>query len=141
MIVVLFGQPGSGKTTLAKKLKGFTNLDGDELRNLYVNQDYSRQGRVKNLNRASDLALFLHSRGENVVLSLVYPYWETREYLRSLYKDVRFVYLVYDYSRGKDNYQVKDFEMPSLEEQVLCLSTSLLTEEECLEDINKFLES
>lgn len=141
MIVVLFGQPGSGKTTLAKKLKGFTNLDGDELRNLYTNRDYSREGRIKNLNRASDLALFLHSRGENVALSLVYPYWETREYLRNLCRDVRFVYLMYDLSRGKDNYQVKDFEMPSLEEEALCLSTSKLTEEECLEDINRFLES
>ena len=84
MIVVLFGQPNSGKTTLAKKLKGFTYLDGDELRELYHNKDFSYEGRLRNLNRASDIALFLHSRGEDVCLSLVYPYREAREYLRSL---------------------------------------------------------
>ena len=32
MILVLFGQPNSGKTTLAKQFPSFKNIDGDELR-------------------------------------------------------------------------------------------------------------
>ena len=51
----LTGQPASGKTTLAKlllnKLKNqygeniFLNIDGDDLRDLFQNKDYSRKGR------------------------------------------------------------------------------------------------
>ena len=59
MIVVLFGQPCSGKTTLAKELKAY-NVDGDKLRTIFTNKDYSKEGRIKNLNRASDIAHYLN---------------------------------------------------------------------------------
>lgn len=53
MIYWFTGQPGHGKTTLAlalvKQLKrqGYApfHIDGDDLRELTTNQDYSRQGR------------------------------------------------------------------------------------------------
>ena len=50
-------QPGSGKTTLAKELlaelrndflkEKLINIDGDDLRNVSKNQDYSKEGRIK----------------------------------------------------------------------------------------------
>ena len=50
----LTGQPASGKTTLANMLidnfnkngheKDFYNIDGDDLRDLFQNKDYSRKG-------------------------------------------------------------------------------------------------
>lgn len=133
MIVVLFGQPHSGKSTLADRLD-FHNIDGDRLRELFSNKDYSRQGRIKNLNRASDIAHYINSVEDSVVLSLVYPYKEARDYLRSLTNDILWVYLTYSGERGRENFHVKDFEAPD-EEDVLSLDTSKLSIEECVNAI------
>lgn len=135
MIIVLFGQPHSGKSTLAKQLN-YKNIDGDELRELFANKDYSREGRIKNLNRASDIAHYLNSNGENITLSLVYPYKEARGYLNSLTDDVLWVHLYYTEPRGRENFHVKDFELDLLEENVLSLNTSELSVEECIKKIN-----
>ena len=90
MIIVLFGQPHCGKSTLANILKeklSLSNIDGDDLRDLFKNKDYSREGRIRNLNRASDIAHYLNSTTDkDVILALVYPYKEAREYLNSLEK-------------------------------------------------------
>jgi adenylylsulfate kinase len=141
MIIVLFGQPCSGKSTLANILTAklpADNIDGDDLRELFVNKDYSREGRIKNLNRASDIAHFLNHKNKgyvHVVLSLVYPYKEARDYLRSLNPEVKFVYLHYAGERGRENFHVKDFELDLSEEEVLTLNTSRHSEEECIKQI------
>lgn len=138
MIVVLFGQPNSGKTTIAKQLSSCTNIDGDELRELFSNKDYSREGRIKNLNRASDIAHYLHRHGNNVTLSLVYPYKEARDYLRSLEPETKFVYLTYELDRGREQFHVEDFEYPDKDE-ALYLNTEWLTEEECIKQIYQYV--
>ena len=139
MIIVLFGQPGAGKTTLAKQFPSCKNIDGDELRELFDNKDYSKEGRIRNLNRASDIAHYLHRHGNDVVLSLVYPYKEARDYLRSLESEVRFVYLYYRGNRGKEQFYVRDFELDLLEENVWTLDTSILSEEECIKQIYEYV--
>ena len=58
MIIWFTGQPGSGKTTLANELilnlkrdfpdKKLINIDGDDLRSISKNKDYSKEGRIKN---------------------------------------------------------------------------------------------
>lgn len=135
MIIVLFGQPHSGKSTLANELEGH-NIDGDKLRALFNNTNYSREGRIQNLNRASDIAHYINSNIGNTVVSLVYPYKEAREYLNSLTKDVVWVYLTYEGERGRENFHVQDFDTPT-EEQVLHIDTS---KETITESINKILE-
>ena len=134
MITVLFGQPGSGKTTLATQLEADFHIDGDHLRTMFKNTDYSKQGRINNLNRASDIAAYLHYNGNDVVLSLVYPYKEARDYLNSICNDVRWVYLVYEIDRGKEQYHVTDFEYPGSGE-ALYLNTEWITEEDCIKEI------
>jgi GTPase SAR1 family protein len=134
MIVVLFGQPHCGKSTLANEFP-VHNIDGDKLRELFVNKDYSREGRIKNLNRASDIAFYMDSVGQDVILSLVYPYKEARDYLNSLTKKVAWVYLTYEGERGRENFHVKDFEIPK-EESILHLDTSKLSIKECVGKIN-----
>jgi len=139
MIVALFGQPNSGKTTLAKMFYNYKNLDGDELRELFANKDFSREGRIRNLNRASDIAHYLHRHGNNVILSLVYPYKEARDYLNSLEDNVVWVYLHYDGERGREAYHVKDFELDLLEENVLTLNTSEIPVDDCFSKINRYI--
>jgi adenylylsulfate kinase len=80
MIYWFTGQPGAGKTTLAKQLKDYlypSNIvlvDGDDIRDVFQNKDYSEAGRRKNIEKAQDIALFLNSKGFDVIVSLVSPY-------------------------------------------------------------------
>jgi adenylylsulfate kinase-like enzyme len=138
MIIVLFGQPHSGKSTLANILvDDFTseNIDGDILRNIFQNKNYTREGRIINLNRASDIAHYINETSEkHVILSLVYPYKEARDYLNSLTNDVLWVYLTYSGERGRENFHVQDFEAPT-EENVTFLDTSRSSIAECIKQI------
>ena len=140
MVIVLFGQPGSGKSTIANKLlktyKSAHHIDGDKLRELFVNKDYSREGRIKNLNRASDIAAYLNSVGEDVIISMVYPYKEARDYLNSLINNVNWIHLTYIEDRGKSSYYVTDFDIP-YNEHILELNTSNLTIGDCINEIYK----
>lgn len=140
MILVLFGQPHCGKSTLARKLVDDTswNIDGDQLRDVFKNKDFSREGRLRNLNRASDIAVYMNSLGSDIVLSLVYPYKEARDYLNGLSDDVKWVYLTYEGERGRENFHVKDFEIPT-EERILHLDTSRLSISECVESIKRYV--
>ena len=139
MIIALFGQPHSGKSTIANQFPDHVNIDGDQLRKIFANKDYSREGRIRNLNRASDIAHYLNSVGKCVTLSLVYPYKEAREYLNSLTPDVKWVYLHYDGERGREAFHVEDFELDVLEEKVLPLNTSKLSVNECIQLINDYV--
>ena len=143
MIIVLFGQPHSGKTTLANELCSDTcahHVDGDALRDVFKNKDFSREGRIKNLNRASDIAVYLDATSNcDVILSLVYPYKEARDYLNSLTEDVKWIHLEYAGERGREAYHVKDFELPSPEATVLPLSTSQDSIEECVNKIKQYV--
>ena len=75
MIYWLTGQPGSGKTTLASWIQASFPVksmivDGDDIREIFVNKDYSEEGRRKNIERAQTLAKFLHHKGYTVIVSL-----------------------------------------------------------------------
>jgi len=143
MIIVLFGQPHSGKTTLGHLLKNsFKNvhhLDGDALRTLYDNTDYSKEGRIANLNRASDIAAYLDSKDLDVVMSLVYPYMEARTYLNELVPNVKWIYLTYDGERGREKFHVKDFDYP-IGEDVITINTSNQSVNDSLVEILRLVQ-
>ena len=92
MIIWLTGQPGSGKTTLAneiiKKMKSdnpsikIINLDGDDLRTINKNQDYSKEGRIKNISIAISIMRFLANKDYICVISIVAPYRFLRDELK-----------------------------------------------------------
>ena len=124
MIVVFFGQPTSGKTTLCKEFFGWLKkntknkvhyMDGDKFRYVFSNKDYSRGGRIKNLNLASDIAHYEQSLNDVVLMAFVYPYEECRKYLEQHGDRVLWVYLKYDVEekRGRENFHVIDFEEPT----------------------------
>lgn len=148
MILLLYGQPASGKTTLAESLKshapdrddspmGMMAIDGDRWRAVTGNTDYSREGRMRNLRAAFDMALYLEREGFFVVLSFVTPYEEMREHLRSRAMCFREAFLVYGGDRGRNSYFVQDFEEPGTD--VLRLDTGRLSESECLESILQYI--
>jgi len=141
MILLLFGQPGAGKTTLATALKdsipvgdnapAVIHIDGDRWREVTRNKDYSREGRIRNLKGAFDMALYLEREGFTVILSFVTPYAELRDHLRSHSRSYREVWLTYQGDRGRNSFFVPDFEAPG--EEVLTLDTSVLSPMECID--------
>lgn len=144
MIIVLFGQPHSGKTTLARELdNNHYLLDGDRFREVFQDKNFTREGRIKNLNRASDIAVFMHSIYNKITLSMVYPYQEARDYLTEMCNrlgiDIFWVYLEYTGERGREAFHVKDFELPTPEATVLPLLTSQHSIEECVNKIKQYV--
>ena len=119
MIYWFTGQPGHGKTTLAKALiqhlenagQKVFHVDGDDLRELTVNIDYSKEGRINNIKRAQTIAHFLHSKGEMVVVSLVAPYRDIREEFKSQ-TEVQEIYVHTSEVRGRENKHAADYEPP-----------------------------
>jgi len=123
MIYLFTGQPGSGKTTLAKKLqfwlqtdkknwrKSVFHIDGDQLREIFPNTDYSKEGRYKNINKAFDIAKYLDSCDTDVVISMVSPYRELREKFKSECK-VTEIYCHTKKMRGREDKFALDYEPP-----------------------------
>ena len=68
-------------------------IDGDDLRNITVNKDYSRKGREKNITTAQKIAHFLYNKKFIVLVSLVAPYKNLREKFKSLVPVSKFIYI------------------------------------------------
>ena len=124
MVLWFTGQPGSGKTTLTKKfiddkLIGFmkvhpmriVHIDGDDLREVVDNKDYSEKGRRENINLAMNLARFMDNKGFTVIVSLVSPYRDQREELK-MERNIGEFYLHTTEIRGKEDYFVEGYEPP-----------------------------
>ena len=146
MIILLFGQPASGKTTIANALHedfwldsmcATIKIDGDRWRDITQNKDYSKEGRVKNLKGAFDMALYLEKEGYIPLVSFVTPYQELRDYLKERAEKLIQVFLTYEDDRGRNQNFAKDFETPT--DCDLYLNTSIESMEECIEKIKKLI--
>ena len=119
MIYWFTGQPGHGKTTLAKALIAHLkaqgtepfHVDGDDLRALTSNADYSRAGREANIRRAQTIAHYLQNQGHTVVVSLVAPYRNIREEFKAA-TEVTEIYVHTSEERGREEKHAKDYEAP-----------------------------
>jgi len=117
----LTGQPGSGKTTLANLLiknlsnenssQKYFNIDGDDLRDLFQNKDYSRKGREANIRLGMSISAYLINKNNVPVISLVSPYRSLREEFKKKY-NVLEVFVHTSEIRGREGYFVKDYEQP-----------------------------
>jgi adenylylsulfate kinase len=140
MIYYLVGQPHAGKTTLSKLLKEYLfplnviQIDGDDLRDIFQNKDYSEEGRRNNVRRAQDIAMFLNAKGINVIISLVSPYKDLRDELKNK-SDVIEVYVHTDDIRGRENFHVENYELPT--ENYVDINTTGVSELKTLEELIK----
>ena len=144
MVLWFTGQPGSGKTTLTNrfiedKLIGFmkiqpiriVHIDGDDLREIVDNKDYSEKGRRENINLAMNLARFMDNKGFIVIVSLVSPYRDQREELK-MERNVAEFYLHTTEIRGKEDYFVENYEPPL--DNFIDIDTDKLIEE-CTDEV------
>tara|TARA_B100001250_G_scaffold187736_1_gene161311 strand:- start:25 stop:453 length:429 start_codon:yes stop_codon:yes gene_type:complete len=138
MIFWFTGQPGSGKTTLGKalldKLDDVFHIDGDDLRVLSANVDYSEQGRISNIRTAQSIAIYLDNKGKNVVVSVIAPYKWLREEFKSRH-NVNEIYVHTTEIRGREHYFAEDYEKP--EENFLEIDTTEVSVESCILKITK----
>jgi len=117
------GQPGAGKTVLAKMLKLHLedkygdyvfHIDGDDLRSMFKNLNYGKEGREENIKRAQDIAKFINAKGYDVVVSLVAPYKHLREnYKEELGGILKEIYVHTTNERGREHFHIEEYEKPT----------------------------
>jgi len=138
----LTGQPGSGKTTLANLLikhlrnkdsdEKYFNIDGDDLRDLFQNKDYSRKGRETNIRLGMSIAAYLINKKNIPIISLVSPYRFLREEFKNKF-NVLEVFVHTSEIRGRENYFVQDYEKP--EENFIEIDTTNKSEKDSFDAI------
>jgi adenylylsulfate kinase len=129
MIYWFTGQPAHGKTVLANLLKGYLEaqrnqkdpnerrsiyrIDGDEMRELFTNKDYSINGRVTNVSTAQKIAHYLHNQNQDVIVSLVAPYVDQREDFKKLIGDeIKEIYVHTSEPRERDHFKAIAYTPP-----------------------------
>ena len=138
MIYVLYGQPGSGKTTLGKLLAEYLDtpflIDGDEFRGMFSNLNYGRKGREENIRNANAVATYLNKKAlkggwkaiyvdlingwkgqsvnsnTDVVMSLVNPYKNLRDELKNHNAGQTMEIMLSSRRSLRKEYHVEDFE-------------------------------
>jgi len=74
MKILVFGLPGSGKSTFAKQLTADTNIphfNADEIRAMFKDWDFSSTGRIRQVTRMIDLCTIAN---KTCVVDFVCPY-------------------------------------------------------------------
>lgn len=91
-VLWLTGLPGSGKTTITRKLEGILKnrnfnvevMDGDEVRsNLSPDLGFSKEDRETHAKRVTYVSKLLSRNGVIVIVALISPYRKFRQHVRN----------------------------------------------------------
>jgi|TARA_R110000824_G_scaffold253492_1_gene442451 adenylylsulfate kinase-like enzyme len=139
MIISIFGQPGSGKTTLSNLWKemreDYFQIDGDELRDITPGTGYDENGRIQNITNANAIATYLNHQDKNVIMSLVNPFRCLRVGLKNHNPDKVFsVYLTSDRDTKREFHYDK-FETPKMHEHAFHTDTTYSTPKETFHEV------
>ena len=101
MIYLITGKAGAGKTHYSRALASelilegekVVVLDGDEFREKNKNDDFSDEGRLRNLLGAAKVAAELENQGFTVILAFIAPREDWRQEMRSLWKESEVIYI------------------------------------------------
>lgn len=135
------GQPHAGKTTLAKHLHNFLLensirntflVDGDDLRKINSNKDYSEQGRRNNVSQAIAIAKYLDSLNYDVIVALVSPYKDMRDELKADSNVVE-IYVHTTEIRGREHFHVENYEPPT--EKFISIDTTNIDEISSMDEL------
>ena len=152
MIYWFTGQPAAGKTVLANRLKDYLDLtrkmpplkftfriDGDDMRELFSNKDYSIKGRVENVGTAQRIAHYLHNQGHDVIVSLVAPYVDQREDFKKLIGIENMVefYVHTSEARERDHFKAIAYTPPTSD--YVDIDTTEDTVEQSFEIVKKWI--
>lgn len=139
-IIWFTGQPFSGKTTLANVLAEVLKprrcfiVDGDIIRKLYGNQDYSIEGRKRNIELAQKITLDELNRNDHVIAALVSPFKMQRED----FKQKNLVKEIYLKSNRERFGKMVDYYEPP-EKDFLYIDTDKITIEDSIDLILKYI--
>ena len=139
MVYWLTGQPAHGKTVLGDLLQQEVGnvpyrIDGDDMRGLFSNKDYSIKGRVENVGTAQRIAHYLHNQGNDVIVSLVAPYLDQREDFKTLLgNNIKEIYVHTTESRERDHWKAIAYIAP--QDNFINIDTTDDTPEESLQKI------
>ena len=116
------GQAGAGKTTLAILLKNklekeflkkkFVILDGDEIRELFNNQDYSKEGRLNNVGMVQNCCRFLIKNDIIPIVCMVSPFAEQRKDFCKEMDGVE-IFIECTEIRGREHFHVDYYQKPT----------------------------
>lgn len=108
-IILIFGLPGSGKTTLAnkifQKLENSKTISGDYVRQKFKDWDFSESGRARQANRMKEVAI--KSKKQWVILDFVCP---RNEYRKVINPDITIYMDTIESSRFENTNKL--FEVP-----------------------------
>lgn len=138
MIYWFTGQPGAGKTVLADMLKEkfphAFRIDGDDMRELFSNKDYSIKGRVENVSTAQRISHYLHNQGHDVIVSLIAPYIDQREEFKTLLgNNIKEIYIHTSEPRERDHFKTEAYIAPK--ENFIDIDTTNTTPIQSFNDI------
>lgn len=135
-LIWLTGQPGAGKTVIGEKIHQYISstssnktiiIDGDDIRALFENQDYSIPGRKKNVEFVQKLVDFLTKNDIIPIVCMVSPFKDLREEMKNKYTTLE-LYLTCDEERGREHFHVDYYEKPTT--NFIALDTTKKTIEE-----------
>lgn len=141
------GQSGSGKTELANQLKIYLNhnfnekfviIDGDDIRELFNNTDYSVEGRKNNVNFVQKMCLFLKKNNILPIVCMVSPFAEQRSTFLKEENGME-IYVHCNEIRGREHFHIDYYEPPVNYENAVEIDTTNKSVEKSFEELWKNL--